>query len=624
MLIIWKENSIMLTPNGQDADKTDKIMLLAMWTNTLRNEREQSDNANARNLSFISAGMGKPTFPINQHTIQVHLAYWKNIELLAKAAINSTDEVKEQAVIGYGDPRGDDNPRHIMARAMSKWYGATIKSDNILFTVGGAGALRVIFETFNLLYKDMPGYRVVTPFPHYTLYADNRHLLHPIDVMKEPGYRLTAHSLQLSIDAAVILGTKDGRYPKVILLCNPNNPLGTIISEDELIKIAAVLRQYPDLHIVLDEAYAEMCFGGQKIPSFLTVAPDLMPRVIMMRSATKALSAAGERMAVLMAFDPNLMGKLLDKNIGTIGHAPRSAQLAYAETMAQFTEEDRQELTNFYQKKVDYVDFRLKAMGSAMPDPHYKVDGTFYILTDLSDLLGIELPEEARRALGKTGHVKTNEDLAYYLLFNEAIMLAPASYFGMSKENGFMRITCSGSEAELCDLMDRLELRLLMARKNKKILLLDGIAQKLEKLRELDGAVHAAITANLVTVLNMDENCRDLKGQNKLLQDIDGSLNVHLKKVSKEGRVEAAITIQSFYRARLARKEKSRISDEMDMEWERFVDKMVPQAGAMKSYFLRFTVVERLNLNPWKEHLKNRSIESDNNVAGVSLRSSPP
>ncbi|MDP3788754.1 MAG: pyridoxal phosphate-dependent aminotransferase, partial [Candidatus Chromulinivorax sp.] len=487
----------MLTPEGQPANKTDKIMLLAMWTNALRKERSGLTLHNEARKKIISAGMGRPTYPINQYTIQVQLAYWRRIEALVIATISSSEKITESAVIGYGDPRGDVDSREIMASAMSNWYETPIQSHNILFTVGGAGALRVIFETFNFLYENEPKYRVITPFPHYTLYADNQHQLHPIDVMKEPGYRLTARSMRLSIEQSYELAKKDGGYPKVLLLCNPSNPLGTIISEEELKRIAELLRLYPDIHIVLDEAYAEMSFNTLKIPSFLTIAPDLKNRIIIMRSATKALSAAGERMALLIAFDEQLMGKLLDKNISTIGHAPRSSQLAYAETMAQFTSETHQELVNFYLSKVNYVAHRLQEMGASMPDPEYKVDGTFYILGDFSDLFGLELPSETARALEKTGTITTNEEIAYYLLFHDSVMIAPSSYFGLSKNDGFMRITCSGDEEELQELMNRLAARLFEARYNKKISLLNAIAHQLPELREINKAKHDQVMAML-------------------------------------------------------------------------------------------------------------------------------
>ena len=191
---------------------------------------------------------------------------------------------------------------------------------------------------------------------------------------------------------------------------------------------------------------------------------------MILRSATKALSAAGERMAVLMAFDKDLMTRLVDKNINFIGHAPRSSQLAYAETMKHMVEhpEEQQHMVDFYQAKVEYVEQRLRAMGANMPDSQYKVQGTFYVLGDFSELFGLPIPPEAERALGKTGPViSSNEELAYSLLFEDGLMLAPMSYCGLPNDSGVLRITCSGSEDELKDLMDRLEARVLAARQSQ-------------------------------------------------------------------------------------------------------------------------------------------------------------
>lgn len=609
----------MLTPEGQSADKTDKIMLLAMWANTLKKETATTSLPGLKKKAVISAGMGKPTFPINEYTIQMYLAYWKEIERLARVAIDSTDEDREKAVIGYGAPQGDDDARTTMAIAMSEWYETPVKANNVLFTVGGAGALRVIFETFNLLYQDIPKYRVITPFPHYTLYADNRHRLHPIDVMKEPGYQLTARSIRESIISANTLAEKDMGYPKAILICNPSNPLGTIISEAELRRIAVVLREYPDLHIVLDEAYAEMCFETQKVPSLLLIAPDLKHRLIMMRSATKALSAAGERMAVLMAFDEQLMAKFLDKNISFIGHAPRSSQIAYAETMAHFSEEKHQQLVGFYRTKTSYVAERLRAMGASMPDPDYKVEGSFYILADFSDLLGLELPANAARALEKTGPVTTNEELAYYLLFNDSVMIAPASYFGLSKENGYMRITCSGTESELCELMDRLESRMIGARRIKKIKLLDDIAKNLPTLHEKNKVKHDEVMMELTNLLEQEETSLSLKRLNIRLKEMHLSINVSINQANELGPKIAAITIQSFFRGKFKRKHKDILSDEIDKEWQLFVDQIVSESSELKVIFLSLSRSVRSTLLPWREHLKNKYPEIETRANSRSV-----
>lgn len=506
----------MLTPNGLPANKLEKVMLLALWANTLKEEATDSNPAITKKLIF--AGLGKPTYPINSKTVASYLSYWQKIN----DSLSANDEGLNSA-IDYGDPRGDLEPRTSMAVSMSAWYESEINPEHILFTVGGIGALRVIFETFNTLYADTPGYRIITPFPYYSAYSNNpMHRLHPIHVMNEQGYRLTARALAESIQEAYALAKNDNGLPKAVLICNPSNPLGTIIDEIELKKIADVLRDYPDLYIIFDEAYIEMSYAPT--PSFLKIAPDLKERILILRSATKALSAAGERMALLMVFESFLMNELLNKNISYFVHAPRSAQIAYAYTMAHFDEAEKKRLASYYQSKVDYVLRRLHAMGAAMPDPLYHVEATFYALANLSDLFGLELPNDALRALQKAGPVSTDEELAYYLLFTDRIMVAPLSYFGLARNSGLVRITCSGNEGELCELMDRIEQRLFAARKSKQVALEELVLRQLERIKTIDKPLYTVLNREISYLQSERDNCLTLKAKIHLLKAIQFEL----------------------------------------------------------------------------------------------------
>lgn len=506
----------MLTPNGQSATKIEKVMLLSLWANHLHDElRFKGDEERP----IIFAGLGKPTYPINSNTIKAYLSYWKDLEAVSEKWYSDAEGNEGAAAIDYGDPRGDKEPREIMAKAMSSWYGAEITAENILFTVGGIGALRVIFETFNTHFSDIPGYRIITPFPHYSAYSNNpAHRLHPVDVMSEPGYKLRASALEQSIKDAYDLAENDQGLPKAVLICNPSNPLGTIIDEAHLHEISAVLRKYPDLYIIFDEAYAEMSY--KPLPSFLKIAPDLKSRTIIMRSATKALSAAGERMAVLMVFEPALMNEMLNKNISYFIHAPRSAQIAYALTMEAFDASEQKQLIRFYRKKIDYVIMRLHAMGAAMPDTMYDVDATFYALADFSELFGLELPADIQRVMQKSGTISTGEELAYYLLFNDSVMISPLSYFGLPPDCGYIRITCSGNDAELRELMDRLEKRLFEARMAKNTYTIEKINQKLPELNRLDEHMFQILSQKVDIIQEGEVNCLTLKEKNKILEKL--------------------------------------------------------------------------------------------------------
>lgn len=519
----------MFLPNGHPANKIEKVMLLSMWTRYLK---EEAENHNIKiNKPIIAAGMGKPTYPINEHTVKSYLTYWSKIDEITAKWRKDPDKLHESSAVDYGDPRGDQLPRELMSQVMTSWYDTNILPENILFTVGGIGGLHIIFETFNTHFADTPHYRVITPFPFYSAYANNSgHKLHPIEVMKEDGYRLTAKSLEVSIKEAYLLAEEDLGVPKVVLLCNPSNPLGNVITKSEMVNIARVLRNYPDLFVVVDEAYIEMSFV--ECPSLLSIAPDLKKRLILLRSATKSLSASGERMAIVIVFNEDLLNEMINKSIAYFIHAPRSAQLSYAETMLQYDKEQQLQMTDYYKKKVAYVTKRLFDMGASMPDPNYQVEATFYVLGDFGDLFGLDMPKVLECVFPQVDKIKTDEDLAYYLLFEEGIMIAPMAYFGLAENSGYVRITCSAHQTELTDLMDRLESRLFEARKLKNQALLLAVNSDMEQLKHFDHDLYVSFEKKIANNVECNTfSCKNLREKNhslmKLHEIIKNILELH-------------------------------------------------------------------------------------------------
>jgi aspartate aminotransferase/aminotransferase len=227
-------------------------------------------------------------------------------------------------------------------------------------------------------------------------------------------------------------------------------------------------------------------------------------------------------------FEQTLMNEMLNKNISYFIHAPRSAQTAYAQTMKKLQESDLKNLTSFYKKKVDYVLERLKKMGAAMPDPLYQVEATFYALGNFKDLFGLKQPAEIRRALQTTDCVSTDEELAYYLLFNDSLMVAPLSYFGLAKDSGYIRITCSGNEEELIEIMDRLEHRLFEARQVKKIMLLDEVTQKMPELKKVDSHMYDVVSQKIDVLNTQEDSCLTLKTKNHVLATLQSILRNYL------------------------------------------------------------------------------------------------
>lgn len=125
----------MLTPDGHSAKKIEKVMLLSLWANALKEELEVHPSGS----KMILAGLGRPTYPINQHTINSYLFYWRRLEELSRQWHLNPDSIADSVAIDYGDPRGDKKPRQLMAKMMTQWYESNIDSEHILFTVGGIG-----------------------------------------------------------------------------------------------------------------------------------------------------------------------------------------------------------------------------------------------------------------------------------------------------------------------------------------------------------------------------------------------------------------------------------------------------------------------------------------------------
>ncbi|MCA0403481.1 MAG: pyridoxal phosphate-dependent aminotransferase [Proteobacteria bacterium] len=593
----------MLTPEGKNAKGIDLIMLLATWAFT----------EGAKHI----AGIGKPTFPASFSMIITYLEYFQR-SLEKAQAEHTLLEKPNTSIIGdgaisYTHPQGLPDARNLMAEAMTNWYHHPITKENILFTTGGAGALNSIFNALHDLYgKKYPRYRLISPVPYYTLYDNEKHDLFPIEVMKESGYQLTADALKKSIEQAYLEASFDKKPPKAVLLCNPNNPLGTMISEEELKKIAEVLREYPDLHIIFDEAYAEMAF--EKIPHLLEIAPNLANRMIIIRSATKGLSVAGERAAVAIVLDTILDASIVAKNIEATGHSSISTQVAYATTMHQFDEQENQKSIDFYKAKVEYVTDRIKKMGASLPDKNHKIQGTFYAVLDLSDMFGLEIPSEAKKALEHSGKIKTDEDLAYSLIFQDKIMIAPLSYYGLDPKLGFMRITCSASEEQLAEMMNHIEARLFEGRTLINTNLKTLIEEQLEKTNSSDKETYQEKFKKIKDMPK--DNCLSIKAQNDELKELLHQIT-YAKFYEPENEKSVKI-IQGFFKKTLAQKKLRQWKE--TKEWVDFIndtfvdDDEGPSEAKLK--LLAMPAEKRLSFKPWKQHIEQKATTSSNKDLG--------
>ena len=654
-------------PDGSNAHGLDNVMLLYAWAKHIR-EKKKLCSEKKTLKKFIVAGIGDPTSPMMT-------AFFENIGTRAREMVKRSTEARADlemskklrdmkqeagsqiakksaidkgAVVGYGNIQGDLKARVPMATALTRLLNTKVAPDDIIFNVGGAGALHSIFQTVHAL---NPKGKLIIPSPFYGLYNESPNRIHPIDVLKSPGYRLTAASLQATIDGIIASGETISGF----LLCNPNNPLGTALNKTELQAIAKVLKKY-NFPVILDEAYTDMLFNGAETDGekySLLEDEELQNRIFYTSSATKSLSAAGERYAYTVCKNPELRSRLLKTNIKTTGHAPRSSQHAYAAAMAKLDEKELKNLTNFYGPQVNFVTEQLRAIDIAMPDASHKIQGGFYAIADLHELFGMKIPEGAKKALGPIGKASTDVHLAYSLLFDQHIMLAPLSALNADPKAGILRITCSRGVEELGELLRRVKLCVTKARLEKIASLLADIKSKASSLRKTpDSKAHLStcdfskleVPAKLLNEYLQADNtklgtapCKEMKTIISDLEKLQGQLiiaKIKLQCGTTKKLNKTVFTLGSFFKAGLRRLQQQEAKKElMDSQWRKVVEDstyfgnsedMPLATKALQNMLFKYTAAQRLTYPAWKAHLDSlKTTDSKNPTPTIEIPLTP-
>ena len=206
--------------------------------------------------------------------------------------------------------------------------GVSFDSGDVLITTGGSEALHIALAC--LLDS---GDELIIPEPYYpnysTFVAQTGAVIHPIPTTPENGYHYASEAM---LSAAV---TEKSR---VLLLANPGNPCGTVLTRAEMRMIADFVKKH-DLWLVADEVYREFVYGGEELMSFAQLE-DIADRLILVDSVSKRFSACGAR-----------IGCLLSKNKEFIGHA-----LKFCQSRLSVATLDQVAATALYSVDSDYFD----------------------------------------------------------------------------------------------------------------------------------------------------------------------------------------------------------------------------------------------------------------------------
>ena len=327
-----------------------------------------------------------------------------------------------------------------------KRIGITLGLHELMATTGGSEAI-----LFALLACANEGDDALVVEPFYTNYNAFATMagvrLVPLTARAEDGFHLPPRD---AWERALTPRTR------LVILCNPNNPTGTVYTEDELRTVASFCRDH-GLFLLSDEVYREFVYDGRKALSALTLVgcEDL---VVVVDSLSKRYSACGIRLGSLATRNRELHHACVRMAQGRLS-APGLAQMiacAAVELGPEYTEG----VVTEYQRRRDVLFEGLSSIPGVFLR---KPEGAFYFVARIP--------------------VLDAEDFARFLLTDfqkdgATVMVAPAQGFYASPGLGAneVRIAYVLKEDDLRAAVAILDAGLAAYRKARDLTSLPGTA----------------------------------------------------------------------------------------------------------------------------------------------------
>ncbi len=253
-----------------------------------------------------------------------------------------------------------------------------------------------------------PGDEVLLPAPYWVSYsaiatlAEAKSTIIPTSIDND--FKITPEQLEAAITPKT----------KLIMFNSPNNPSGTIYTEEEYRALGKVLEKHPDIYIMSDEIYEHINYGT---PHFSIAAiPELYDRTITVNGVAKAFAMTGWRIGYIGA--PAWIAKACNKMQGQITSGANCIAQRATITALEAPVSNIQYMVDEFQSRRKLIIELLSAIpGFRMNEP----EGAFYVFPDVSYYFG-------KTMKGKT--INDASDFALYLLEEAHVATVTGDAFG--------------------------------------------------------------------------------------------------------------------------------------------------------------------------------------------------
>lgn len=357
----------------------------------------------------ISLSLGEPDFDTPDH-----------IKSAAIAAINR-GETKYPPVTGILPLK------EAIVNKFKRDYDLYFALNQVMVSTGAKQCLMNI-----ILSLVQEGDEVVIPLPYWVSYSEmvkfagGKCVFVPSKF--EQGFALDLDALEASITTKT----------KVLIFSSPSNPAGSVLSKEQLKKVAEIVAKNPQMVIVSDEIYEHINFEGQHIS--ISQFKEIRDQLVIINGVSKGFAMTGWRLGY-MAGPVNIVAAC-DKLQGQFtSGANHIAQWAAVEALTGDMKPTQEMVQTFKTRRDLMVSLLSEIPGLEIDRPK----GAFYLFPRISNFLGKTI---------QGVEIKDSMDFCSVILDHALVSLVPGVAFGMDDH---VRISYASSEKDLREAVKRIK-----------------------------------------------------------------------------------------------------------------------------------------------------------------------
>ena len=370
---------------------------------------QKSGEMKAQGIDVINMSVGEPDFNTPDH-----------IKEAAKKAIEDNYS-RYSPVPGYADLR------KAVVEKLKRENGLDYTVNEVLVS---NGAKQSVCNTVMALVN--PGDEVIIPAPYWVSYPQMVKLAGGEPVIVNAGFEQNFKMTPEQLEAAITPKTR------MLILCSPSNPTGSVYTKEELAGLAEVIKKYEDLFVLSDEIYEHINYMGkhESIAQF----PGMKERAIIVNGVSKAYAMTGWRIGYIAA--PEWIVKGCNKLQGQYTSGPCSVSQKAAEAAYSMSQDCVEEMRKAFERRRNLI----VELAKDIPGLEVNVpQGAFYLFPKCSSFYGKSDGEHT---------INNSTDLAMYLLEVGHVATVGGDAFGDSE---CFRMSYATSDENIREAMSRIK-----------------------------------------------------------------------------------------------------------------------------------------------------------------------